>query len=137
MTTLTDKVAKGAALLDNKVPGWRNRVNAEILDQSDGEKCVLGQLYGVYFRGIESLHIDIADAADYGFNATSGGVSWTKENRELTGIWKALLSTPAAPATVERWYDEATLLALLDAGVTVEEFQAHAKVSRVLNSLSK
>jgi hypothetical protein len=38
-------VARGAALLDEKLPGWHERIDLEILDLSETSVCVLGQLF--------------------------------------------------------------------------------------------
>lgn len=50
-----ERARKGAALLDEKVPGWRSRVHALKLDMKDCTLCVLGQLYGHYERGVFDL----------------------------------------------------------------------------------
>lgn len=39
-------VAKGAALLDERNPGWRERINLGTLEIGSVYDCVLGQLYG-------------------------------------------------------------------------------------------
>jgi hypothetical protein len=38
-------VAKGAALLDDKQPGWAHQIDLTVLHLSSGEECVLGQLF--------------------------------------------------------------------------------------------
>lgn len=40
----TARVAKGAALLDQKLPGWAQKVDVGRLELSDCRVCVLGQL---------------------------------------------------------------------------------------------
>jgi hypothetical protein len=47
-----DAVARGVELLDEKVPGWRERIDPNALDMSDPARCVMGQipeLYGIHF----------------------------------------------------------------------------------------
>lgn len=43
---LATTVARGAALLDEKVPGWYTRVNVETLKMESCVQCMLGQLFG-------------------------------------------------------------------------------------------
>lgn len=44
-TTVTEKVALGAAFLDEKLPGWVNRVALDLLNMAGSSRCVLGQLH--------------------------------------------------------------------------------------------
>jgi hypothetical protein len=44
MSTVAERVARGAALLDEKVPGWAERIDLAELDLSSCWRCVLGQL---------------------------------------------------------------------------------------------
>jgi hypothetical protein len=48
-------VARAVALLDDAVPGWRARVDAESLDVVSPNACVLGQLFGDYGTGYAFL----------------------------------------------------------------------------------
>lgn len=41
---LLSRVKRGAMLLDEKLPGWHNRVNPDVLNINDCSKCVIGQL---------------------------------------------------------------------------------------------
>lgn len=43
-TTVKERVARGAALLDRIVPGWEKRIDLEKLDLASCEFCVCGQL---------------------------------------------------------------------------------------------
>lgn len=45
MSTMTERVEAGVAWLDDKRPDWRERVEAERLDMSDGCDCVCGQAF--------------------------------------------------------------------------------------------
>ena len=60
-------VEDGAKLLDQKRPGWANEINTETLEMHDFYSCILGQLYGHYFTGIDLLKIQIKGDA-WGFN---------------------------------------------------------------------
>lgn len=39
------EIENGAALLDKKAPGWRERINLELLDLNNMCRCVVGQSY--------------------------------------------------------------------------------------------
>lgn len=43
--TIEERVAKGAALMDAKVPGWEKRIDANRLDMASCVDCVLGQAF--------------------------------------------------------------------------------------------
>jgi len=45
MATARRRVRKGAALLDDKMPGWAEQIDPNVLDLGSGSKCVLGQLF--------------------------------------------------------------------------------------------
>lgn len=69
-----EAVANGAALLDARVPGWRDRVDVAELDLSDCVECTLGQVFGAYQFGLTRLDLSANDwdeeqerAATYGF----------------------------------------------------------------------
>lgn len=65
------RVAKGAALLDERRPDWFTRVNLNSLCMSSCYMCVLGQLdqdKGVGFQGQKNkLHLGYDDAILHGF----------------------------------------------------------------------
>jgi len=61
------RVAAGAALLDEKVPGWRGKIDLETLNIADGHSCALAQVSGSTFNdGLAKYHI--AGAPQYGFS---------------------------------------------------------------------
>ena len=43
MTTVTERVAAGAAYLDEHDPGWDAAIDLELLDLGSGDRCILGQ----------------------------------------------------------------------------------------------
>lgn len=47
------QIAKGIALLDEKYPGWEEKIDLSILDIGSGCECIVGQLYPDQFN--ESL----------------------------------------------------------------------------------
>lgn len=69
MTDLQQRVSRGAKLLDEKMPGWFEKIDLGKLCMSDGTVCVLGQLWGKGKPGMFGRAI-----ADLGLNRI-GGVS--------------------------------------------------------------
>lgn len=50
-----ERVARGAAQLDETRPGWFRDVDLETLAVDDTESCVLTQLYGSFSEGVNAL----------------------------------------------------------------------------------
>jgi len=51
----TIRARVGATLLDVLTPGWADSINLGKLDLSNCQACVLGQLFGEYTKGAETL----------------------------------------------------------------------------------
>lgn len=86
---MQEQVAAGAKLLDEKRPGWAKEVNLNTLEMNSFRRCMLGQLYGEYYKGRDLLNIE--DSAYYGFNvlgsyenASTGVISFDA----LATLWK-------------------------------------------------
>lgn len=79
--TVRQNVARGAALLDEKMPGWEDKIDLERLSMYDGCDCILGQLAGMYHRGRAHLRINLGDGYDYGFHAQK----WDKDGNFIAG----------------------------------------------------
>lgn len=63
-----DRVIKGAAVLDASAPRlWREMIDLNTLDLSDGEDCVLGQVFGTYVDGLTALELPEDEAEEHGF----------------------------------------------------------------------
>lgn len=45
---IAERVAAGAKLLDDKLPGWRARIKPDMLNMSSCHYCILGQLLGMF-----------------------------------------------------------------------------------------
>jgi hypothetical protein len=86
--SIAERVAAGAALLDERVPGWHDAIDVDRLDIDSPTQCVLGQLYGDYLAGEDALS-ELADswssAVSYGF------VERDVDGDELTDAWRALI----------------------------------------------
>ena len=94
------RVARGAALLDEKRPGWEAEINLNALDIDDCTTCVIGQLYrdhagiysGAYEIGADALlGPDGSALADHGFNAIRGLDPDDVEWGALTSEWKRVI----------------------------------------------
>ena len=66
--TVEERVARGAALLDEKMPGWYKRIDLGSLHMSSCHACILGQLYTEYSLGVAALDINSYQKIDNGFN---------------------------------------------------------------------
>jgi len=53
-----ERVARGAAWLDEHRPGWVDRIDLSTLSMGDRCHCVLGQLDGNYFDAVHALYPD-------------------------------------------------------------------------------
>jgi len=88
VTIAEEKAAKGAALLDERLPGWRSMVAPESLQLRWCSTCVLGQLFGDYKRGIDALGLSDREAREHGFY-TGRYTTWER----LTRAWRKLLGS--------------------------------------------
>lgn len=93
---LEPRVDKGIAFLDEKVPGWRDKINRETLEVYSPCSCIIGQLYsGHYCQGLTQLGIPAEGqhAEEYlGFDieCDQGPISLHRSHgyAVLTQIWK-------------------------------------------------
>jgi hypothetical protein len=93
------RVARGVALLDEKCPDWRTRVNPDTLDMRTNRMCILGQLYGCYGDGLVTVRIATRiEATRYGFDVLASlyDASNPSESVALTEAWRAVLTTTPA-----------------------------------------
>lgn len=99
------RAARGAALLDDRDPGWAARIDPSSLALGDGAACVLGQLWGEYRTGLGRARvIDLSSAptrfvspVDLGFQAVSdlGPGAEDLDYALLTRAWRGLLAERA------------------------------------------
>lgn len=122
METITEtpeqRVARGAALLDERVPGWRANIDTDRLDMTDGSQCVLGQLapmitggqwdsYGdavtaLFSRPVEGYggrRLTIQEA-EYGF------LSLNDDSSDYSSDWGPSLDLDATDALTPLWIEE-------------------------------
>ncbi len=106
MTTTAERVARGAAFLDEKMPGWDQRIDLDKLDLAAPCRCVLGQLATDLDEGHDdvwlaivshfglSLHSPYRKAdgttdAALGFNTDD--LQWPPDYSDLTAEWRRLI----------------------------------------------
>lgn len=81
------EVEKGIKLLDEKVPGWRERIDPDSLDMSDCFQCILGQLFGSFSDGSKKLgFVWLGNTEDFGFEVKQRFAPLPYD--ELTNLWK-------------------------------------------------
>lgn len=78
-------IRQGAALLDQKEPGWRDRIAPAELQMEDCDLCVLGQVFSEYERGLERLGYEAT--INTGAFATAG-TEYPRLTREWVGFLK-------------------------------------------------
>jgi hypothetical protein len=94
--TYTERIARGAAFLDEKQPGWRERIDLGELDLNSSECCILGQLFpGSYFSTLSVLFGDDkqSTAMAYGFESRLSA-----EGSQLTAEWREYIESTRAVA---------------------------------------
>lgn len=106
------RVAKGAALLDEKKPGWERQIDLDELDVQSSTSCVTAQLSDArwYAAGMEELGLTGGNGGTYiahGFNAEglpgctcapcSGGPEMPRDYNQsaayatLNRLWRELI----------------------------------------------
>jgi len=101
MSILAERVDEGAALLDEKLPGWAERINLAQLDLASCYQCVLGQLFAFeydaedgspYGAGVRALDIPDISPSWYGFDGADANA--------LNAEWRRVITerTARAPA---------------------------------------
>jgi hypothetical protein len=104
-----ERVAKGAALLDEREPGWDARIDLGRLALTDCGDCVLGQLdsqrairgeaaaetagRGPYWTALAALGLTELDAAAHGFDSSKLG-----EADLLDAEWRRVIEARRAAA---------------------------------------
>jgi len=81
---IAQRAAAGARFLDQRTPGWENRINTETLNIASGNNCALGQVYGSYGVGL-SLTGAAPQSMSLGFSST-GNID--REYELLTQAWR-------------------------------------------------
>jgi len=92
--TVTERVCRGAALLDRMAPGWWAQIETSRLSIANCRTCLLGQVFGSYLLGCQVLGFKSAwvhsagrDPVNHGFAVSLDSGGWVTELRDLTGAW--------------------------------------------------
>jgi hypothetical protein len=99
------QVRAGIAMLDQQVPGWREKFDPDDLHMSWASGCVLGQVFGGVGAGIMRLRLGPADIEEYGFflpypvGTDYFSLELRAQYDQLGDTWKALVKETAT--TVE------------------------------------
>lgn len=78
------EINRGVDLLDEQLgPTWLDKVDVAVLDMECACKCILGQLYGMFYKGRSELfgHDSMDTVSTHGFDA-----NWLDYN-QLTREW--------------------------------------------------
>jgi hypothetical protein len=96
MSTIAERVARGAALLDEREPGWWQRIDLSKLDLASTCRCVLGQLWidmaieddeeDPYNMALRDLSLYHGRDEDLGFDREDG-----EQYPPLTAAWRELI----------------------------------------------
>jgi Uri superfamily endonuclease len=81
-------VDHGAALLDERLPGWRRVIDPDGLELRHCSECILGQLFGDYDRGLQALGLSEDDASTHGFYRPARS-TWER----LNAAWRKVLAS--------------------------------------------
>jgi hypothetical protein len=92
MSTIAERVAAGAAWLDEHEPGWRQRIDRDKLDLGNCVRCIGGQLAGIYVAFLRRHDLTAGAAVPLGFNLPGIGEDYD----ELTATWRQLIATGRA-----------------------------------------
>jgi hypothetical protein len=115
-----ERVARGAALLDEQESGWAEQIDLSRLDMGDGCRCVLGQLWGgepdaagwePYNVAVDELKIDGWRLGFSVLTVDQPPALITAEFAELDELWITEIcdrQQPAGPAVCVRCCNEIT-----------------------------
>jgi hypothetical protein len=112
VSTIAERVAAGAAWLDEHEPGWVDRIDTDRLDLSSRCRCVLGQLEmpllaaadadDAFEIGVERRQLSIYTTSLLGFDRCPWGLpiqtyaETEAEYDQLTAAWRELIATRRA-----------------------------------------
>src|SRR5215470_6720697 len=98
-TPLSNRVAKGAAVLDAVRPYWWREIDHKNLLMDDGCSCILGQIYGEYTKGVlflrQSSSLSVGRyGVVFGFSLSEAESEETPEEwATLEALWKEEIIT--------------------------------------------
>ena len=96
-------VREGVKLLDERIPDWRDRIVAPLLDVQRFDECVLGQLFAseteeeglrswsAYDVGLRELKVRADEAYMFGFDTPPNEEDDDEGYALLTALWRDML----------------------------------------------
>jgi hypothetical protein len=97
VSSIAERVAAGAAFLDEHEPGWAARIDLDRLALEDCQDCVLGQILGSFDDGLLDLNLEDPGAIELGF--MEPGLFLIDTNYpDLTAEWKRVITERRAAA---------------------------------------
>src|SRR5690554_6898255 len=100
-TTLSQRVAKGVAWLDQLMPGWHNKVHLSVLDANSPDHCIAGQVFrdqgGQFFIAQLPSELSYFCPYRYGFGLWPGQdyMNCPEEEavayEDLTELWASVI----------------------------------------------
>lgn len=88
--TPAERVAAGAAFLNEVLPGWEKKIVLESLDINQWEECILGQLFGDFDKGCDQLGLSGGKCEKYGFWPAPEDMD-AEDAHNLTREWTAAI----------------------------------------------
>lgn len=99
--TIEERVQAGATFLDANVPGWWKKIDLEKLDISSPFDCIIGQLYGRCYYGLEVLGCLLGCCENKDNLGFALSVYCKDTYCILTKIWKNLIQQRQNAQSVE------------------------------------
>ena len=93
--SVQERVEAGASFLDERSPGWDEKIKLAVLDMADHHRCILGQLYKHYRVGTMELNLTSRESRDLGFDSIVGS---NRVYRRITVEWRKLIEERRAKA---------------------------------------
>lgn len=92
MTSIFEtRIDAGIKWLDEQRPDWRSRVDLDYLNMGDASDCILGQVFGHFWKAVSGAGTDVPPHSMTYEEAVNRG--FTLDNRiesyqELTNAWR-------------------------------------------------
>lgn len=94
MLSVVERVNNGIEFLNENIPGWRQKIDKDILDIFSASTCIWGQLGWPRFKGLETVinNTDITSVYENGFMGYNfDGDEYEEDCEQLTAEWKKRL----------------------------------------------
>ncbi|OGG73025.1 hypothetical protein A3A38_00965 [Candidatus Kaiserbacteria bacterium RIFCSPLOWO2_01_FULL_53_17] len=89
-TNLTERALRGIRALTAVKPDWRTKIKEESFDMQLSERCVLGQVFGHFDKGMQALNLQHGeDGITHGFQLRPAELA--SSIPEWNRIWRSLI----------------------------------------------